>query len=201
MPFVSLWRLGILCVQILLWVLSFPWRNETGHPINRLQCEMEMLESKALCASVWLPTQLSYTLSLCSTFWGLYIHLGGLSASTSTVWGNLARCIFTDHLQDIDRVESNGSFEVPDLKWISPCLGHRIRLTIDGATYERILELYSWLPRDCLFGKSSVDSSPSLFMAQCLRRSPKIWTLWCSASQLWAPKSQLFPTTFGSSEA
>lgn len=52
-------------------------------------------------------------------------------------------------------METTGSFEIPDLRWIAASIGYQIRLTVDGDTYDKIVETHAWLPRDCLFGKIS----------------------------------------------
>lgn len=58
---------------------------------------------------------------------------------------------FPDLSEDILRVHKDQCIEIPDLRWIVPCLSERrIRLTIEDNTYKHLTSSHPWLPKGCM---------------------------------------------------
>ena len=61
---------------------------------------------------------------------------------------------FPAYSEDIARVQTDRSIEIPDLRWIVPCLGWNVRLTIEESTFKRITTSFPWLQRDSMIGNN-----------------------------------------------
>lgn len=64
--------------------------------------------------------------------------------------GQIARQKFPDFSGSIARVEKEGCVDIPDLRWVVPCLGICVRLTIQEQTYTEISSAHPWLQKDSI---------------------------------------------------